>query len=149
MDEIIHGFKGEYDFLSNNYISPVIYNGITFPCAEAAYQAQKCPSRAMDFTAVTAVQAINLGHRVALMPNWIEMRDNIMQEILMLKFTQNKWIAQKLLDTRNIPLVFENTWHQNYWGYCTCRQCVMVRKYNRLGELLQKVRGELEWQKQE
>ena len=38
----ITSFKDEYRFLSNFYQSPVTLDGLTYPNAEAAFQAQKC-----------------------------------------------------------------------------------------------------------
>ena len=38
----IDSFKEEYRFLSNFYQSPVTLDGLTYPNAEAAFQAQKC-----------------------------------------------------------------------------------------------------------
>ena len=37
--DIIDSFKGEYSFLSNFYQYPVTYGGLTYPTAEAAFQA--------------------------------------------------------------------------------------------------------------
>ena len=38
----ISEFKGEYRFLSNFYQHPFEFEGLTYPNAEAAFQAQKC-----------------------------------------------------------------------------------------------------------
>lgn len=143
---VIKGFKDEYDFLSNSFITPVTYNGTTYNSAEAAYQAQKCPSKAKDFVCMTVPQAIAEGHKVLLIEDWHGMRDKVMEEIVRQKFVQNKYLSSKLLETGEAKLIFQNTWHQNYWGVCTCSQCSTVRKHNQLGLILEKVRGELEWQ---
>ena len=39
---MINQFKDEYFFLSNFYLAPVEYKGITYTNNEAAFQAQKC-----------------------------------------------------------------------------------------------------------
>lgn len=46
----IDSFKGKYFFLSNFYMADVEYNGIKYLNNEAAFQAQKCPERAHEFT---------------------------------------------------------------------------------------------------
>ena len=38
----IDSFKEKYRFFSNFYQSPVTLGGLTYPNAEAAFQAQKC-----------------------------------------------------------------------------------------------------------
>ena len=35
------GFSGEYEFLSNFYPCRIVYNGITYPSVEHAYQDRK------------------------------------------------------------------------------------------------------------
>ena len=44
--------------------------------------------------------------------------------------------------TGDAELIEGNTWHDNYWGVCSCSKC-NGRGKNRLGKLLMKVREEL------
>ena len=39
---VIDEFNGEYRFLSNFYQFPFEFEGLTYPNAEAAFEAQKC-----------------------------------------------------------------------------------------------------------
>lgn len=57
-------FKDEYDFLSNFYPCPVVYQGIIFHCSEAAYQSSKCPERREDFRFLNGAESKKLGKKV-------------------------------------------------------------------------------------
>ena len=46
------------------------------------------------------------------------------------------------LATGGAVLVEGNTWHDNYWGCCTCSRCAGRRGRNNLGRLLMKLRAE-------
>ena len=69
--------------------------------------------------------------------DWEEVKDQIMYEICLAKFTQNEELKEKLLATGNEELVEGNTWHDTYWGVCN------RRGKNKLGKILMRVRSEL------
>jgi hypothetical protein len=56
-----------------------------------------------------------------------------------------KELRKKLLATGDATLIEGNYWHDNYWGVCTCENCVSngIVGRNRLGTLLMKVREEI------
>ena len=64
------GFFKEYYFLSNFYPCDIICNDfntpITFKNSEAMFQAMKCPSRAREFSDLSAKEAKHLGKLVNL-----------------------------------------------------------------------------------
>ena len=137
-DKMIFGFKGKYYFLSNFYSAPVTYHGITYQNSEAAFHAQKDPSRSNEFANLNPSQAKKLGRRVNLRSDWEQVKDRIMYEIVLLKFTQNPELRQKLLETNDSTLVEANTWHDSYWGYDEINNCGL----NRLGKILMSIRDE-------
>ena len=51
-------------------------------------------------------------------------------------------LRQKLLDTGDAYLIEGTTWHDNYWGICTCDRCG-GRGQNKLGQLLMEIRKEI------
>jgi hypothetical protein len=53
-------------FLSNMYPCQVRYKGYTYRCSEAAYQAQKNPGRAIEFTEIDGYTAKERGKHVAI-----------------------------------------------------------------------------------
>ena len=133
---MIDEFKEKYSFLSNFYIAPVAYNGLTFQSSEAAYQAQKTLNEGQrrKFTKLAPNKAKAKGRNVILRDDWEEVKDQIMYEICLAKFSQNKDLKEKLLNTGNEELIEGNTWHDTYWGVCN------RRGKNKLGKILMKVR---------
>lgn len=140
-NSIVDFHDPQYSFLSNFYEAPVTYRGLTFGSNEAAFQAQKCTDEEAkrQFTEYSPGKSKGIGRRVSLRPDWEEVKDNIMYEIVLAKFTQHPELAEKLLATGEKILVEGNTWHDVYWG-------VDIRKgegENRLGRILMRVRTEL------
>lgn len=144
---IIKDFRGKYYFLSNFSPSKIEYDGYTYENAEAAFHAQKNSStfykHMMQFQ--DASMAKKEGRRIRLREDWEEVKDSIMYEVVKAKFTQNKLLREELLATKDMVLIEENTWHDNYWGVCSCNRCknkIHVSS-NNLGKILMKVREEL------
>ena len=150
--QVIDRFAGEYSFLSNFYECEVEYEGLTYRSSEAAFQAAKVledtPDATRDareeFTTITASQSKRLGRQIKLRSNWDSLRDGIMLEILRNKFTRNVELREKLIGTGDATLIEGTTWHDNYWGECSCPKCVNKPKHNKLGKLLMKVRLEFQ-----
>lgn len=138
---MIKEFKNQYFFLSNFYEYPIYYNKLVFCNAEAAFQAQKVINKKdqYKFINLNASQARKLGKTVQLRKDWEEIKDNIMYEIVKRKFTINKELQQKLLETKEKKLVEGNWWHDTYWGVDSKTGIGQ----NKLGKILMKVREEV------
>lgn len=138
---MIKEFKNQYFFLSNFYEYPIYYNKLVFCNAEAAFQAQKVinEKNQYKFINLNASQARKLGKTVQLRKNWEEIKDNVMYEIVKRKFTINKELQQKLLETKEEELVEGNWWHDTYWGVDSKTGIGQ----NKLGKILMKVREEV------
>ena len=134
---IINAFRKEYFFLSNFYKCNVTYNGVTFNSSEAAFQAQKCPARAREFSKLDASDAKAMGRYVTLRRDWESVKDKTMYEIVKAKFTQNETLKERLLATGNSKLVEGNDWNDKYWGVCN------GYGKNMLGKILMRIRTEL------
>lgn len=144
----IDSFSGRYEFLSNFYNCSVKFNGITYGHSEGAFQAQKTlnENQRLEISKMTAGQSKRYCGRkgpITLREDWEQVKDNIMYEIVKEKFSQNSDIRDKLLATGDIELIEGTTWHDNYWGNCTCDKCVNIEGKNMLGKILMKVRSEL------
>ena len=131
----------KYRFLSNFYEAKVEYKGLVYQNSEAAFQAQKCMTEEekLPFTGYGPGKSKGMGRRVALRPDWEEVKTGIMEEIVRAKFTQHPFLASMLLQTGEKILVEGNHWGDTCWG-------VDVRTgqgENRLGKILMKVREEL------
>lgn len=138
---VIDVFRGEYYFLSNFYETPVTYNGLTYKNTEAAFQAQKCMTdeERIRFTGYDPATAKNAGRRVALRPDWEEVKVSLMEEIVRAKFTQNEDLREKLLATKDAILKEGNTWDDLFWGV----SIKTGKGKNNLGKILMKIREEL------
>lgn len=138
---MIKEFKNQYFFLSNFYECPIYYNKLVFCNTEAAFQAQKVidEKEQYKFINLNASQARKLGKTIVLREDWEEVKDNIMYEIVKRKFTINKELQQKLIDTKDEELVEGNWWHDTYWGVDSKTG---IGK-NKLGKILMKVREEV------
>jgi ribA/ribD-fused uncharacterized protein len=137
-------FRGPTRWLSNYHPQPVFWRGIQFPTNEHAYQADKSPDGCIREIFATLQKprfAQLLGQVIQCRPDWGEDKLRVMLEINRLKFA-NESLREMLLATGNGELVEGNTWHDNFWGTCTCEKCGN-RGQNNLGKILMQIRQEL------
>lgn len=163
MPVVIDRFVGEYAFLSNFAAAKVTLDGETYMTVEHAFQAAKVnavgpgsTTERWDHTAKrmltvrwrdliraahTPNKAKALGRQVPLRENWDAIKIEVMRELLLQKFAPGTAHLRRLLETE-APLVEGNTWHDNYWGNCTCcRPECRFPGQNNLGLLLMLVRA--------
>ena len=81
-------------------------------------------------------QAKRIGRRIELRPGWDDVRDEIMLDLIRIKFYLPS-LATKLLATGDAELVEGNYWGDTYWGVSR------GRGENRLGQILMQVRDEI------
>jgi len=146
---VIGPFRGRYRWLSNFFEAPTSYDGTVYPTTEHAYQASKTElphQRKLILACNTPGQAKRSGRLVTTRSGWMKMRVDVMHEIVTDKFERNPELAVQLIRTGQRELVEYNRWHDNYWGHCTCNDCIEEMHFNHLGEVLMQVRGEL-WQR--
>src|SRR5687767_3176994 len=114
----IDSFRMNFRFLSNFFPAKVTFEGLEFLSTEAAYQAAKTldPSVRVLFVPLSPSEAKALGNNpevVKLREDWEEVKDPIMFDLLVQKFTQEPfWPLLQRTGTR--PLVEGNTWHDVY-----------------------------------
>lgn len=133
---IIDSFTGEYRFLSNFWWSTLYGRRST---VEHWFQAAKANSpEDIDYvlSAATPGSAKGRGRRIALRPDWEEVKLRHMELILREKFSDRE-LARKLVDTGDAELIEGNTWGDTYWGMCN------DVGENHLGRLLMRVRADL------
>lgn len=141
-NEPIHGFFGKYRFLSNFYsqLDPIAYNYIRYPTVEHAFQAQKSTKSCVQLRIAQLPKpkyAKAEGKRIQIRSDWDQVKDDIMLQLIRLKFSQPR-LKEMLLDTGNRELVEMNGWGDTYWGTDT-----FLEGENRLGKILMTVRDEL------
>ena len=145
--KVIDNFDGVNEFLSNYFPSAIIGkdDGIKYPTVEHYFQAHKTmdlEDRQKIADAHTPGMAKRAGRAIDLRPDWEKVKDSIMWEAVLLKFSIPE-LKEKLIKTGNAQLIEGNTWHDNYWGDCKCENCANRVGYNRLGGILMTVRQQI------
>ena len=148
MTPIIESFYGRWAFLSNFYPSPLVWEGITYPTAEHAFNAAKTLDRVKRYEiaeAATPAKAKKMGRAVDLRPRWESFyRYVVMRDVLRAKFTCHPGRIQALLSTDDAVLIEGNRWHDQHWGNCRCgRPKCAEPGLNFLGFMLMELRAEL------
>ena len=139
MNPIDH-FTDDYFFLSNFYMHPVTYEGVTYPSSEHAYQAAKSLDRdqRLEVSKIKrAGDAKKAGQRLTLRPGWDKgVKLEVMRDILRIKFSDYS-LRNRLLETGDRELIESNTWNDTFWGVCN------GHGRNWLGKLLMELREEI------
>ena len=133
-------FQGEYRFLSNFYPAIVVFEGITYPHVEGAYQSAKTldMNERRRIAAITdPAEAKRAGRALQYRADWEQVKFEVMEVCVRYKFTHHPELREKLLATGDATLEEGNNWGDRTWG--------MVNGVgeNRLGKILMKVRDEL------
>ena len=133
-------FSGKWRFLSNFHPSPVEFEGIAFPTVEHAFQAAKT----FDFAAreevakeTTPGRAKRAGRRLALRPDWEQVKFGVMKTLVTAKFVGHPDLARQLLSTGDRQLEEGNSWRDLVWGKCN------GVGENHLGRILMEIRTEI------
>ena len=133
-------FTGEFDWLSNFYLAPIVVDKIKFASVEHAYQMFKTDDpgwRKKIRNARTPGVAKRLGRECPVRKNWRLMSLNVMRECVRAKFTQNNDLRVRLLATGDEHLEEGNTWGDRFYG------TVNGVGDNWLGSILMEIRSEL------
>ncbi len=141
---VIDKFDGQYAFLSNFYESPITDGTSIFPTVEHYFQAAKTDTMPeyLDISqAETPGLAKRIGRQTHLRSGWESVKVQVMLDALRKKFAIPE-LREKLLATGDADLIEGTTWHDNYWGICTCDKC-SGKGINMLGKLLRQVREEI------
>ena len=132
-------FSGEHRFLSNFYPVQVEFEGLPFRTVEHAYQAAKTTDESLRVyiaSLFNAGMAKRRGQLVDLRPDWEEVKLDIMEGLVRVKFA-DPILAVMLRDTGDAELIEGNTWGDTFWGVCN------GVGENHLGKILMRIRIEL------
>jgi hypothetical protein len=114
-------YQRDIDFLSNMTKSPIVINGVQYPTAEHAFQALKFEDARIQRAiaeASTGAKAKTLGRtrEYPIRQDWDTARVEVMEQVVLEKFKQNKLLGEKLLATGDTQLIEGNTWNDRFWG---------------------------------
>lgn len=110
----------EYGEFSNFATYPIKIKGKVWPTSEHYFQAMKFESASDQNDirkAKTPMEAARKGRdrKRKLKRNWESMKDNVMREAVLAKFTQHNSLKELLLSTNDAKLI-EHTENDDYWG---------------------------------
>ena len=145
---MINKFDGDHRFLSNFYLVRIEYEGIVYPSTEHAYQAAKFLDKSIRenisrFEKPGKAKYYPRKNPDKIRPDWDKVKVSIMHDLLVKKFSI-PFLRTMLYNTGEEPIVEGNTWHDNFWGNCTCEDCSGIYGENRLGRLLMIIRDRIE-----
>jgi N-glycosidase YbiA len=131
-----------YGAFSNFSPHPVRLKGVNWPTSEHYFQAQKfagTPDEQEVRGAKSPMIAARMGRsrKRPLRKDWESVKDAIMHEAVLAKFTQHADLRELLVETGDATIV-EHTENDAYWG-----DGGDGRGKNRLGQILMRVREEL------
>jgi ribA/ribD-fused uncharacterized protein len=136
-EKSVYGFFRDHRYLSNFHEASFIdKDARIWPTSEHFYQAMKSKSEKQQEEArfLPLNEIKKWGRNVKVREDWEEVKDSIMLEALVYKFTQNEDIKLKLIDTGTMYLEETNWWRDTHWGvYCN-------EGKNMLGKLLMALR---------
>ncbi len=137
-----YGVSDEYGCFSNFSPHPITLGGKTWPTSEHYFQARKfagTPDEEEVRRAKSPMIAARMGRsrKRPLREDWESVKDSIMHEAVLAKFTQHPELREILLATGDSKIV-EHTTNDSYWG-----DGGDGSGRNRLGEILMRVREEL------
>ena len=151
---MISAFTGKYEFLSNFYERELTFDGIKYPTAEHAFQAQKTPRvelRRRIAEEPTPGKAKRAGRSLRLRDDWEDAKLRVMRDILAVKFS-DRTLKAKLISTHPEDLIEGNHWGDTFWGATQISRFGMpiwegpdyiLYGHNHLGKLLMKLRDHL------
>ena len=139
---LFYRVKEVYGEFSNFAPYPIVLQGRTWPTTEHYFQAQKFPGTDYEETIrrePSPMIAARLGRSRAhpIRADWEQVKDDVMREALLAKFTQHPKLKEALLATGEAQLV-EHTKNDSYWG-----DGGDGTGKNRLGQLLVELRTKL------
>ena len=137
--------REEYGCFSNFVAAPITLKGKTWRTTEHYFQAQKFAGtpreeeiRQAKSPSIAARMGRSRKHR--LRPDWERVKDAVMREAVLAKFTQHPDLRAVLLGTGDAVIV-EHTSNDSYWG-----DGGDGSGRNQLGQILMQVREELRGQ---
>lgn len=109
-----------YGAFSNFSAHPFEINGVVWPTSEHYFQAQKFLNNDIQEkirSIISPMDAALMGRdrSYPLRLDWEEVKDDIMRQAVLAKFSQNKDIAQLLIDTGDKEII-EHTKNDHYWA---------------------------------
>lgn len=142
--EAVGFYDREFYIFSNFAATEIVYDGVSFPTTEHAYQALKFRETNPDiFRIILSAPSPHEAKKIAARarklqdPEWESKKLEVMEALLREKLKRHSYVAKKLLQTSGHS-IYEDSPYDSYWG---------IGKdgsgENNLGKLWMKLRAEL------
>lgn len=141
--EPIFFYEREFYVLSNFSSFMLDWKGLRFPTSEHAYHWEKFVGKpeiqAKILDAKSAHDSLKIAHehKDSYLPNWDEIKLDVMTNICRAKAQQHPYVMKKLIQTGSRQII-EDSWRDDYWGWgpnCDGN--------NHLGKIWMKLRDEI------
>lgn len=141
-EEKVLFYEREFYPFSNFSSFMLEWKGQLYMTSEHAYQTEK-------FTDPEIIQQIKEArsahdafkiareHGDIVRPDWLNVRVQVMEEIIKAKIAQHSYVKQKLIESGNREIV-EDSWRDDFWGWGPNKD-----GQNQLGKIWMKLRSEL------
>ena len=97
-----------------------------------------------QFAVLTAHRARRLSKQLGTREGWEKEQEEALFAVCMAKYSQNLELAQKLLETGDMQIIYDTTGtHDNEMGRCACEACAQKEAKNLYGRTLMRVREAL------
>lgn len=143
MDSITE-FRGAYEFLGNEFATPVGLEGGVYPSVAHAFQAARTSDKDLraQIAKVDLSQLYALSDTIDNPADWTRTRVKVMERLIRDKFMRSKELQRRLLDTgsRAILNSYEDASQPSnlFWGV------VQSKGQNQVGAILMQLRKDLE-----
>ena len=118
----IESFTGYFEFLSNNFLTPVYYDGILFPSITHAFQASRTTDEITKKAILNAESLAIVGkiaRRIEDPEDWYLRRLKVMEQLVRDKIRRSRELQEKLKATspRELIMTYEDECPGNlFWG---------------------------------
>jgi ribA/ribD-fused uncharacterized protein len=142
----IDSFTGYFEFLSNNFYTPIYYEGILYPSVTHAFHASRSSdenTRKAILNAESLVAVSKIAKRIEDPADWPNRRVRIMEQLVRDKFRRSKELLEKLKATQNREIVMtydEETAGNIFWGVVKGKS---EKGQNQLGRILMRIREDI------
>lgn len=153
----IHRWHKEFEWLSNNYLSPMVYSGETYPSLSHAFLASKTLDQKLR-KQIKEVKVSELDHwfkivgppprawhATTMMKDLVEFKFGLFPSGLVKDALAPMKLLKLLVNTGDAELVYGNLHHDSYWGKCLCNkgECLELPAKNLLGNIIMQVREKI------
>lgn len=141
-EEKILFYEREYYTFSNFSSFMLEWKGVLYMTSEHAYHTEKFTDPEIIEKVKNARSAhdafqISREYEDKVRPDWLDIRVNVMEDIIRAKVSQHPYVKEKLIESGDREII-EDSWRDDFWGWGPNKD-----GQNQLGKIWMKVRKEI------